>query len=293
MTQVLEEKLTWKELVQKYAPLVLPAAHDTLTAKLIERSGFKAYQIGGFAMSGARYGFPDLDLTHYGEESAGVRDILSACSLPVLIDCDDAYGDVKNVARTVRGYEALGASALFIEDQLAPKRCGHMAGKKVIAPDQMADKIRAAAGTRRRKETFILARTDAIEPHGVDDALRRGELYLSAGADGIYVEGPRTVDELERVGRAFKGVPLATSILEGGGKTPWIAPQEMHRLGFSMILYPTTVLFRVARAIEKALDDLRAGRPMPAAEAVDLDRYLKIVDLGYWQDIETRYEHKK
>ncbi len=139
-------RVTWKHLVEGEAPLLLPAAHDGLTAKLIERAGFKAYQVGGFALAGARHGFPDIDLVHYGEQSAGVRDIIAASSLPVMIDADDCYGDVKNVTRTILGYEMLGASAIFFEDQVAPKRCGHMKGKAVVPAEAMVSKVKAAVG---------------------------------------------------------------------------------------------------------------------------------------------------
>jgi 2-methylisocitrate lyase-like PEP mutase family enzyme len=286
------ERPQWKSLLERERPLILPAAHDALTAKIIERAGFPAYQIGGFALSGARHAFPDIDLTHFGDESAGARDIVEACSLPVLIDADDGYGDVKNVARTILGYEALGASAIFIEDQRGPKRCGHMSGKEVVPAEVMEGKVRAAVAARRHDHTFILARTDAIEPLGLDEALRRAELYLKAGADGVYVEGPTTVEELDRIGRAFAGQPLATSILEGGGKTPWLPPHELYKLGFSMILYPTSILFRATRAIERAVLDLTEGRPMPSDDAVDFARFETIVDLAFWKDIETKYHQR-
>ncbi len=207
----------------------------------------------------------------------------------MLVDADDGYGDVKNVTRTIRGYEAVGASAIFIEDQVAPKRCGHMAGKEVVPAEAMVSKVRAAVAARNHPDTFLLARTDAVEPLGVEEAIRRGVLYLKAGADGVFVEGLRSVEEMKRVGRAFKGTPLATTILEGGGKAPWVAPGEMHDLGFSMLLYPTSVLFRAARAIERALDDLKAGRPMPADDAVDFAAFEEIVRLPEWAELEARF----
>ncbi len=137
---------SWKSLLSTKNPLLLPTAHDALTAKLIAQAGFVAYQVGGFALNGSRHGIPDLDLTHFGEERPGVRDIMEASTLPVMIDADDGYGDVKNVFRTVRGYEAMGASAIFIEDQVAPKRCGHIAGKSVVPTEVMVGKIRTAVG---------------------------------------------------------------------------------------------------------------------------------------------------
>src|SRR6476659_11370141 len=151
---------TWKELLAQEQPLLLPCAHDALSARLIERAGFAAYSIGGFALVGSRYGIPDIGLAAFGEISAGIRDIMAATRLPVLVDGDTGYGDVKNVAHTIAGYEAMGASAIFIEDQVASKRCGHMAGKDVIPADVMEKKLRAAAAARDSRETFLIARTD-------------------------------------------------------------------------------------------------------------------------------------
>lgn len=290
---VRRSRISWKALLEREGFLQLPAAHDALTAKLIDRAGFPAYQVGGFALVGTRYGRPDVDLEHFGEKNRAVQDIVSGCALPVLVDCDDGYGDAKNVTRTVRGYEALGAAALFIEDQTAPKRCGHMAGKTVVPVEQMAGKVRAAVAARQERDTFILARTDAIEPEGVDSALKRADAYLQAGADGVYIEGPRNRAELEQVGRALGGVPLATSVLERGGVTPWLSPSEFRALGYSMILYPTTLLFRLARAIERGLDVLRAGQPLDEADSIDFARFEDLVDLGKWGAIEDRYTPKQ
>ncbi len=205
---------TWKELLNREQPLLLPCAHDALSARLIERAGFSAYSIGGFALVGSRYGIPDIGLAAFGEISAGIRDIMAATSLPVMVDGDTGYGDVKNVAHTIEGYEAMGASSIFLEDQVAPKRCGHMAGKDVIPAADMVAKIKAAVGARRSKDFFIIARTDARAVHGLDEALRRGEQYLKAGADGIFIEAPQTVKELEMIGAAFKGVPQLANMLE-------------------------------------------------------------------------------
>src|ERR1041385_5564339 len=279
----------WKLTLRKHRQLLLPAACDALTAKLIEQAGFPAYQIGGFALDGMRFGFPDMDVNRLGEKSAAVANIIHARSLPALVDCDDGYGDEKNVVHTVHTYDDLGASAIFMEDQKTPKRCGHMGGKEVIAAKDMVNKIRAACSARRDKEQlFIIARTDAIAVNGLDDALRRGEMYLKAGADGVYVEGPRNIEELEAVGRAFKGEPLVVTMLEGGGVTPWASPKEFARLGFNMVLYPTTLLFRQTRAIQRALADLKAGRPMPKDDSVTMDEFEKIVDIAYWKSIEEK-----
>jgi 2-methylisocitrate lyase-like PEP mutase family enzyme len=163
----------WKHLLKKNAPLLLPAASDALTAKLIEQAGFPAYQIGGFALDGIRFGFPDMDVNRLGEKSAVVRDIVHACDLPVLVDCDDGYGDEKNVTRTMHVYDDLGVSAVFIEYQKSPKKCGHMGGKQVVEPRDMVNKLKAAQTARREAEKlFILARTDALAVNGLDVAQR-------------------------------------------------------------------------------------------------------------------------
>jgi 2,3-dimethylmalate lyase len=284
----MQTKPTWKELLARDEPLLLPCAYDALSARLIERAGFAAYSVGGYALVGARHALPDIGLVGFGEMSAGIRDIMAATSLPVLVDCDDGYGDVKNVARTIAGYEAMGVSAIFMEDQRAPKRCGHMAGKDVIEADAMAAKLRAAAQARRSPDFFIIARTDARAVHGLDDALRRAELYLNAGADGLFIEAPQSLEELAQIGRAFQGVPQLANMVEGGGRTPILPPHELYRLGFAMVAYPTTLIFRVARTIESALADLKAGKPAGENECVNFDAFKDIVSLARWADVEQR-----
>jgi 2-methylisocitrate lyase-like PEP mutase family enzyme len=290
MEHVASERISWNKALKKERPLLLPVAHDGLTAKLIEQAGFTACQVGGFAVSGTRFGLPDVDLTHFYERLAAVRDIVAATDLPILVDADDGYGDVKNVTHAVRSYISVGVQGLFIEDQQSPKECGHMDDKKVVPVEQMVAKVKAAVAAREKRDFFILARTDALAPEGVDAAIKRAEKYLKAGADGVYVEGPRSEDELKRIGKAFKGEQLATSVLENGGKTPWLAPGEFGDMGYTMLLYPTTILFRAAHATRKAAEDLRAGRPLDREQAVDMDDFEKIVELKHWQEIEKSFQ---
>lgn len=272
-------------------PVQLPVAHDALTARLIELAGFDAYQIGGYALSGATHAIPDVDLEKFGEKKFSADWIMQASPLPVLIDIDDGYGDVKNVTRSVQEYIRLGASAMFMEDQKPPKKCGHMDDKKVVDIPVMLQKIKAAVSARDGNDFFILARTDAIDPEGLDNAIGRAKQYLDAGADGIYLEGPKTVEDLEKIGKAFKGVPLATSILEDGGKTPWLSPVELGGMGFSMILYPTTIIFQAVYAIQRALHHLKQGKPIHGS-SVNMGEFMQIVDLPYWKNIEEKYEGK-
>jgi len=198
----------------------------------------------------------------------------------------------KNVTRVVQAYEAMGASAIFLEDQQAPKRCGHMLGKKVVPAEVHAGKLRAAAAARHNPETFIMARTDALAPLGMDEALRRADCYMHSGADGVYIEAVETVEQLEKVGRTLRGIPLATSILEGGGRTPWMDPADLHELGYTMLLYPATVIFRVTRAIQKAVEDLKAHRPMPSDDSVTFSEYETMLGLPRWAELEDEFVGK-
>jgi 2-methylisocitrate lyase-like PEP mutase family enzyme len=164
-----------------------------------------------------------------------------------------------------------------------------MAGKDVIAAEQMVAKIKAAVGARRSKDFFIIARTDARAVHGLDEALRRGEMYLNAGVDGIFIEAPQTLAELERVGRAFKGVPQIANMLEGGGQTPVLPPAQLKEMGFAMAAYPTTLIFRVAKTIERALADIKAGKTLAGNDGVDFAGWKDITNFNEWARIEDKY----
>ncbi len=291
MAKIVTERITWKEILKQEGYLPLPVAHDALTARLIEQAGFKAFQIGGFALEGSLFGYPDIDLTHLAEKSAAVRRIIATTRLPILVDGDDGYGDAKNVTRTIEVYESLGAAAIFLEDQKPPKECGHMSGKVVVPAKAMVCKIEAACAARQNPESlFILARTDALQPEGVDKAIQRAEQYLKAGADGAYIEGPTSEKELEAIGKAFKGTPLATSVLERGGATPWVAPKDLYAMGFTMILYPASILFRVTKAIQDGLSDLRSATQLTKANSVDMKHFEEIVAIDRWRKIERKYD---
>jgi 2,3-dimethylmalate lyase len=282
------KKPTWRELLAREKPLVLPGAHDALSARLIEMAGFPAYVIGGYPVVGARYALPDIGLCALGEISAGIRDIMAATDLPVLIDADTGYGDVKNVTRTIQVYEAMGASAIFIEDQVSPKRCGHMEGKSVVPVEAMEQKIRAAAAARRSKDTFLIARTDSRASEGLDGALRRGERYVKAGADGLFVEAPLTVKELEIVGKAFD-VPQFCNMLTSG-KTPILTNRELYDMGFEMIVHGITLVMGVAKAMKDMLADIRNDNVKAiAARSATFDEFKQITRFNEWVALEDRF----
>ena len=279
---------SFRSLVATEGPLILPGAHDALAARLIQRAGFGGFFIGGFGLVGARYGVPDIGLKSLGDLSQAVRDILAATDLPVLVDADDGYGDVKNVVQTVHTYERLGVGGLFLEDQQWPKRCGHLEGKRLVSVEAMAAKIRAAVGERLDADTFIIARTDARAVTGLDDAMRRAERYLEAGADCIFIEALRSVEELERVGRAF---PLLVANPLAGGVSPIMRPEEYYRLGFKILPYGIDLILRVTRAMQEALEDMRSGRFKQAGSGASLQEYLEIVGFDGWTRVEDRYRH--
>jgi len=279
------ERVKWRDLMSLDRPFVLPGAYDALSAKLIERAGFDGYVIGGFPLVGARYGLPDIGLVGLGEMAEGMRDIIGAVNIPGLVDGDHGYGDVKNVVHTMRTYEAMGAGAILLEDQVAPKRCGHAAGKRVVDAGVMEEKLRAAADSRQSKDFFLIARTDSRATHSLDEALRRSERYLEAGADGIFIEAPQSVEELEQVANAFD-VPQMCNMLIGGS-TPILSNRELYEMGFKMIVHGTTLIKRVARSLELLLADLHADRmECNLDDFTTLKEFMTLVGVERWQAIE-------
>jgi 2-methylisocitrate lyase-like PEP mutase family enzyme len=280
-------KPNWWELLDREGCLTLVGAHDALSARLIEQAGFKAYSIGGFSLVGARYGLPDIGLVGLAEMVAGVQDIITASSLPVLIDGDHGYGDVKNVTRTIRAYERLGASAIFLEDQVAPTRCGHMAGKEVVDTEVMERRLRAAAAARGDDPIFIIARTDARAIHGLDEAFRRAERYIEAGADGIFVEAPETVEELALIAETFD-VPQMCNMLVGG-QTPILPNAELEAMGYRMIIHGIALAMRVTLAMQETLRAIAEDRFDGSDGMIDFDAYKSVVGFEAWADVESRF----
>jgi 2-methylisocitrate lyase-like PEP mutase family enzyme len=282
------------KLAAEERPLVAVAAHDALSARLIARAGFKAIAIGGSSMLAARYGMPDIGLAALEEMAAGARDILAATDLPVIIDGDDGYGDVKSVAHTVQTYERIGVSGVVLEDQSrATKQPGDDKPQGVVPVATMVGKLRAAAAARSDPDLLIIARTDAYHLEGLDGALRRGERYLAAGADGIFIPGIRTAEELARVGRSFAGSYQFVAMFETG-KTPFLPPSELHAMGYRQVVYPAAVMLRTVHAIDAALAGLKdfvdGKQPLVAFAAQAAARAALQEAMGYaaWQEFEAR-----
>ncbi|QTH23822.1 isocitrate lyase/PEP mutase family protein [Rhizorhabdus wittichii] len=276
------------DLLARENPLLLPVAHDALSARMIERAGFAAGAIGGFGVIGCRTGLPDLGLASFGEIGAAVRDIAGATALPLIVDADDGYGDVKNVVRTTRVYEEMGISAIVLEDQVSPKKCGHAAVTREVVPTTVMEaKLAAAIEARRNPGFAIVARTDARLVEGLDAAIERGRRYVAKGADALFVEAPTSVEELERIGAAFD-VPLIVNAAEGG-RTPVLTPAQYRELGFSIILYPATLLLRMVGMFERTLAALRTGEFADEGALPAFNVLTGIMGMDEWMEIDRRH----
>ncbi|WP_346911570.1 isocitrate lyase/PEP mutase family protein [uncultured Roseibium sp.] len=231
---------------------VMPCCFDALSAKLIEQGGFDLTFMSGFAASASRIGAPDLGLMSYGEVLDQVRNITDATSIPLLADGDTGYGNAMNVRRTVAGFAKAGAAAVMIEDQLAPKRCGHTPGKAVVSREEAFDRIRAAADARADgADILILARTDARHDHGLGEAIERAAKFAELGADILFVEAPKTVEEMRTVCAELPG-PKMANIVEGG-ETPDLPHDELRDLGYAIAAYPLTLMAAAMKAMTDTL----------------------------------------
>ncbi|MBI2760417.1 MAG: oxaloacetate decarboxylase [Chloroflexi bacterium] len=246
-----------RALVSSGQLLVVPGAANALAARVIEDIGFEAVYVTGAGMANSFLGAPDIGLLSLPEVVAHVAAIREAVDLPLIVDADTGFGNAVNVWHTVRRLERAGADAIQLEDQTFPKRCGHFEGKSVIAAAEMVEKIHAAVDARRDPDLLIIARTDAAAIHGIDAACERGNAYRQAGADIIFVEGPRSEGEIERIARAI-AAPKLLNVVEGG-VTPWLPHARLQELGFAIVLYANLALLAGIRGMQDALRHLRAG----------------------------------
>jgi len=249
-----------RELLARRELLVAPGVYDGLTAKLVRAAGFPCMYMSGYCTAAARFGLPDLGLTTLTEMVSNVRVLSHAASLPLIADGDTGYGNALNVMRTVREYETAGAAALHIEDQVWPKRCGHMANKQLISKDEMAGKIRAAVDARATADFVIIARTDAIAVEGLESALDRLSAYVEAGADVVFADGQLTIEHLEAVPRRFPSVP---SMVNLGPLTPPLSVAELRGLGYAIAIYPSLCIGPAVLAIQETLQRFKGtGTPL-------------------------------
>jgi 2-methylisocitrate lyase-like PEP mutase family enzyme len=260
--------------------VIVPGAYDALSARVAARAGARTIYMTGFGVAGAAFGVPDIGLVSAAEMVERVGAMVNACDgVPLIADGDNGHGGPLNVAKLARAYERAGASAIQLEDQVFPKRCGHMEDKVVVSRAEAAQKIRAAAESRDSKSFKIVARTDARATHDLDEALRRGDDFLKAGADILFIEAPRSETELRRVAETFRGVPLVINLVEDG-KTPLLTTAEAEALGYKIVLYPISALLAVSRRLEEVYDLLlKDARKSLDAGRVTFSHYNEIVKL--------------
>src|SRR5579875_1604864 len=251
-----------RELLGAGELVLAPGCYDALGARLVEEAGFSAAYMTGFGTAAGLLGRPDVGLLTQTEMVDNARRIAGAVEIPLIADADTGYGNPINVIRTVREYEAAGVAAIHIEDQVMPKKCGHMEGKQLIEAEEMVAKVRAAVAARRSEDFVIIARTDARAVEGLDGALERARRYRAAGADALFVEAPQSVQEIERIAEAFADVPLLFNYAEGG-KTPPVSHDFLRDRGFSIAIFPLSVLLTATAAIRSVLAGIRAaGSPL-------------------------------
>ena len=269
---------TFDALLKTPEILVLPGAFDALSARIAVRSGAKAVYMTGFGVAGASFGVPDIGLVNAEQMIERVRAIAGTIApVPLIADGDNGHGGPLNVARLVRAYEQTGAQCIQLEDQVSPKRCGHMEGKEVIPRAEAAAKIRAAVEARSSSTFKIMARTDARATHDLDEALRRGEAFLKAGADILFIEAPRSEEELAKAAKTFSGTPLVANLVEDG-KTPMLTPEALQQMGYKIALYPISALLAASAALEQVYAKLLGTQAEPRAR-VTFSQYNEVVGL--------------
>ena len=266
----------------------MPCCFDALSAKMIEQAGFGVTFMSGFAASASRLGQPDLGLMSYAEVVDQARNITDAISIPVIVDGDTGYGNAMNVRRTVEGFAKAGCAGVLIEDQLAPKRCGHTPGKDVVSRDEAFDRIKAAVDARQEgTDILIMGRTDANHTHGLEEAIHRGKQYQEIGADIIFIEAPKTVEEMETICREVPGCHMA-NIVEGG-LTPNLSMEQLRDVGFQFVAYPLTLLAASMQAMKQTLELMRQDLPR-ANHLMDFDELRDRIGFNEYYETSQVYE---
>ncbi|MFZ2227529.1 MAG: isocitrate lyase/phosphoenolpyruvate mutase family protein [Candidatus Nanopelagicaceae bacterium] len=269
-------------------PLVLPGVGSPLEALSAESAGFQSIYISGYAVAAWRHGLPDIGLLGVTDTGDALAAISRVVSLPIIVDADTGYGGPASVHSNIRLLESLGAAAIQIEDQTWPKKCGHMRNKEVISAEDAAKKIAAAVEARTNPDTVIIARTDAIGPHGLDEALKRARMFRDAGADVLFLDAPESIEELTTIGKQLDG-PLMVNMSEGG-LTPAMSATEFHALGFGIVAFPTAALRVAAKSFEQLFSDLmKYGDTRAWSDRMfTLDALNQLVDLEKYVEIDKK-----
>ncbi len=278
-----------KQLIKRNKLLVAPGCFDGLSARLVQEAGFEAAYLSGGAVARSM-GIPDIGLVTMSETIERAAQVVSAITIPVIADADTGYGNAVNLVRAVREFERVGVAAIHIEDQITPKRCGHLDGKEVISLDEMEKKLQAALATRTDPDFCVIARTDARGVHGFEDAIARGKAFAKLGVDAVFVEAPQSEAELEEIPRHIPDVPLLVNVFKGG-KTPMLQVERLEKMGYRIAIYPSETQRAAIYAMRMALATLKkegTTEGMDAALTTFKERD-KIVELDRWQKIERLY----
>ncbi|HUI78950.1 MAG TPA: oxaloacetate decarboxylase [Bryobacteraceae bacterium] len=268
----------FRQLVDAPEIVMIPGVGDALGAKLVETAGFPAVFLSGYAASAALLGAPDVGLLTMTEMAECAARIADAVEIPVFADGDNGHGNATNVIRTMKQFEKAGVAAIFFEDQVTPKRCGHMSGKQIIPCEEMIAKIRAAVDTRIDGDLLIMARTDALAVNGLDDAIERMHRYLEAGADMSFVESPESVEQMRRITREIAAPNMANMV--PGGKSPLLTATDLEEVGFAVVAYPTLLTYTMVRAAERALEHLRSnGTTSGFPDMVNFGEFNRLIGL--------------
>ena len=280
---------TLKQLLKRDKLLVAPGCFDGLSARLVQEAGFEAAYLSGGAVARSM-GIPDIGLVTMSENIERAAQVASVISIPIIADADTGYGNAVNLVRTVRAFERAGVAAIHIEDQITPKRCGHLDGKEVIPLDEMLQKLKAALATRSDGDFCIIARTDARGVNGFDDAIKRGHAFAKLGVDAIFVEAPQSEEELAEIPRRIPNIPLLVNVFKGG-KTPMLPVERLEKMGYRMAIYPSETQRAGIYAMRGALSTLKRDGTTESIDGLlttfkDRDR---VVDLDGWQKIERDF----
>ena len=282
-----------KSMLKSKKPLVIPGVYDALGAKIAQKVGFEAMFQTGYGTSATLFGMPDYGFIGATETVDNARRICRAASVPVIVDSDTGYGNALSVWKLVRELESAGASGIFLEDQKWPKRCGHMQGKDVVSQEEYTEKLSAAIDARESKDFIIVARTDARATKGLDEAIERGKQNKKTGADAVFVEAPRTINEMKRIGKEINA-PLVANMIEGGA-TPLSSAQVLNKMGFNIILYPLSVLYANTFATMNILQELKktGNTSKYKQKVVNFDQFNDLVELPKFRKMEKKYEKSK
>lgn len=278
-----------RKLLSRDQILVAPGAHDPLVARIIEKEGFEAVYMTGYGTSASVLGQPDVGLLTQTEMAIRAANLVEAVSIPVIADADTGYGNAINVQRTVRLYEKAGVACIQLEDQVAPKKCGHMLGREIISQEEMVGKIKAACDARVDDDLMIMARTDARTNFGIDAAIERGLAYEAAGADIIFIESPESIEEMQKVTSSFN-VPVLANMLEHG-RTPLLTAKELEDLGYDLVIFCVASTYVIAKAVTKLMKELKTTGTTAGMidEMIPFNEFNELVGLNIIREKEREY----